>query len=62
MKEQKLLSLNEIRAFLEASEEIGFEGKHRKEIYAWVQQTLVEQQYHNQGRRPRACCTATWRR
>ena len=50
MKEQKLLSLNEIRAFLEASEEIGFEGKHRKEIYAWVQQTLVEQQYHNQGK------------
>jgi transposase InsO family protein len=48
MKEEKPLSLEQVRAFLEASEEIRFEGRNRKEIYYWVKQTLIEQQYQVQ--------------
>src|ERR1700676_789206 len=50
MEEGRALSLEEIRAFLEASEGIRFEGKNRKEIYGWVKQTLVGQQYEAQGK------------
>ena len=39
-------SLEQIRSFLQASGEIGFVGKNRKEVYNWVGQTLVGQQYH----------------
>ena len=44
------MSLEEIQAFLEASEEIRFEGRNRKEVYCWVKQTLSRQQYHKQGK------------
>ncbi len=50
MVERKVLGLEEIQAFLDASEEIGFEGKKRKEVYEWVRQTLVAQQYHVCGK------------
>ena len=50
MVERKVLSLAEIQAFLNASEEVEFEGKERKEIYDWVRRTLVEQQYHLLGK------------
>ena len=46
MVENKAMSLEQIRAFLQASEEINFAGKNRKEIYSWAEQTLVGQQYH----------------
>jgi len=44
------MSLEQIRAFMAASEEIRFEGGNRKEIYDWVRQTVIEQQYHVQGK------------
>ena len=44
------MSLEQIRAFMAASEEIRFKGRNRKEIYNWVRQTAVEQQYHVQGK------------
>jgi len=44
------MSLEQIRAFMAASEEIRFEGGNRKEIYNWVRQTVIEQQYHVQGK------------
>jgi transposase len=50
MEEEKPLSLEQIRAFLEASEEIRFEGRNRKEMYYWVKQTLIEQQYQVRGK------------
>jgi len=50
MKEEEPMSLEQIRAFLEASEEIRFEGRNRKEIYGWVRQTLIEQQYQIRGK------------
>jgi hypothetical protein len=33
-----------------ASQEIRFGGRNRKEIYNWVRQTLIEQQYQEQGK------------
>jgi len=39
------LSLEQIRAFLEASSELHFEAANKRELYEWVQRILVEQQY-----------------
>lgn len=39
------LSLDQIRAFVEASEAVGFEAKHRDEVYAFVAHTLRQQHY-----------------
>src|SRR3990170_1189992 len=50
MKNGERLSLEEIRAFLKASEEFSFEASQRKEIYDWVTQTLVEHEYGGQTR------------
>ncbi len=44
------MNLEQIRAFMAASQEIRFEGRNRKEIYNWVRQTATEQQYHVQGK------------
>ena len=44
------MSLEQIRAFMEGSQEIRFEGRNRKEIYSWVRRTLIDQQYHVQGK------------
>lgn len=50
MQAGQKLSLEQIRAFLECSEEIRFQGKRRAEVYAWVTRTLREQDYSKQGR------------
>jgi transposase InsO family protein len=47
------LSLEQIRAFLEASDEVGFKGQNREEVYGWVSQTLRRQGYENLKRRGR---------
>jgi len=47
------LSLDQIQAFLEASQGIRFEGKTREEIYRWMEKVLVHHQYQGQGRRER---------
>jgi hypothetical protein len=39
------LSLEQIRAFLEASDEVQFEGRNREEVYGWVSRTLQQQGY-----------------
>ena len=44
------MSLEQIQAFMAASEEIRFGGSNRKEIYSWVRQTLTEQQYQEQSK------------
>jgi hypothetical protein len=36
MQAGERLSLEEIRAFLEASDGVGFKGRHRGEVYEWV--------------------------
>lgn len=47
------LSLEQMRALVEASSEVAFEGQRRSEIYSWVEQVLAGQQYRKQGRRVR---------
>ena len=51
MRVRETLSLEQIRAFVEGSEEIQFAGQKRGEIYGWIEKTLVEQQYHR-GSKP----------
>ena len=47
------LSLTEMTEFVQASQQIEFNGQSRREIYAWVQQTLVEQEYFRQRKKHR---------
>jgi transposase InsO family protein len=47
------LSLEQIRAFLEATEEVGFEGRSREEVYSWVNQTLRRQRFQELNRAAR---------
>ena len=50
MRESEKLSLEQIRAFLQASEEIHFEGKQRQEVYEWVTAIWQQHQYRQQSR------------
>src|SRR5438309_1499631 len=50
MKNGERLSLEGIRTFLTASEELRFEANGREEIYDWVTRTMVEQEYGGQKR------------
>jgi transposase InsO family protein len=47
MQAEERLSLDEIRAFLEASDGVGFKGRIREEVYAWVDRTLRQIRYEN---------------
>jgi transposase InsO family protein len=51
--EAEKLSLDQIGAFLNASEEIRFEGENRQQVYGWVEQVLRQQHYPQQGRKAR---------
>lgn len=44
------MSLEQIQAFLEGSEEIGFEASGQADIYEWVGRTLREQDYKKMAR------------
>jgi len=48
--EAEKLSLDQIRAFLQASQSIRFEGESRSQVYHWIEQVLCLQQYHQQSR------------
>ena len=45
MQAAECLSLEQIRAFLEASDEVGFRGRNREEVYGWVNDVLRGQRY-----------------
>lgn len=45
MKAADQLSLEQIQAFLESSDEVAFEGRNREEVYGWVNETLRQQRY-----------------
>jgi hypothetical protein len=47
------LSLEQIRALLEASKEVRFTGQNRPGIYDWVGKTLRQQYDHTTRRRDR---------
>jgi transposase len=51
--EAEKLSLEQIQAFLSASEAIRFEGETQEQIYHWIEQVLGRQEYHQQGRQAR---------
>jgi transposase InsO family protein len=48
--EAEKLSLEAIGRFVEASEEIRFTSQGRQQVYGWVEQVLVEQEYAQQGK------------
>jgi len=50
VQQAEKLSLEQIRAFLEASEEVHFEGQKREEIYGWISRTLQVHSYGQQSR------------
>jgi transposase InsO family protein len=50
MQDGEKLSLEQIRAFLEASDAVRFEARHRGERYEWVNETLREQGYERLAR------------
>jgi predicted DNA-binding transcriptional regulator AlpA len=45
MRDGERLNQDQMQAFLEASQELIFEAKDRREVYEWVCTTLVEQEY-----------------
>ena len=51
--ETQPLSLEQIRAFLEATEEVGFKGWRREDVYNWVNQTLRRQRFQELKREAR---------
>jgi hypothetical protein len=51
--EAEKLNLEQIQAFLKASEGIRFEGESRQPVYHWIEQVLRQQQYAQQGRAAR---------
>ncbi len=51
MENTEELSLEQIRAFLQASQEVGFEATRRQEIYAWMTRMLCYQEYWKQKRK-----------
>jgi transposase InsO family protein len=50
MQDGEKLSLEQIRVFLEASEEVHFEGQRRREVYEWITRLLRQQSYRTQGK------------
>jgi transposase InsO family protein len=53
MSDAEKLSQAQIQAFLKASQEVRFEGKHRAEVYGWITRTLRQQRYREQGKEMR---------
>lgn len=50
MQNGERLSPEQIRAFLEATDEVRFKGANRAEVYGWISRTLCEQEYWKQGK------------
>ena len=53
MKHKAVMSLDEIRVFLKASEAVHFAGEKREDVYAWVSACLGEQNWDELGRTAR---------
>ena len=53
MDDAEKLSLEAIGRFVEASEEIRFEAEDRQQVYGWVEQVLVGQEYEQLGKAAR---------
>ena len=53
MHEAEKLSLEAIGRFVEDSEELRFTSQGRQQVYGWVEQVLVQQEYAQQGKAAR---------
>lgn len=53
MHEAEKLSLEQIRCFISASEELRFASENRVQRYEWVERVLIEQQYAGQDKAAR---------
>ncbi len=53
MQTTERLSREQIQAFLEGSEEVGFKGQNRQEVYGWVNEELRRQGYEGLKRSER---------
>lgn len=53
MEDGEKLSLEQVRAFLEASEDVGFQAQNREERYEWVGRVLRKQHYEKLDRESR---------
>jgi transposase InsO family protein len=53
MQAGETLSLEQIRALVEATEPLEFEGRQRAGMYEWITQVLRRQSYRKQGKRAR---------
>lgn len=43
-EKRRRVELEQIRAFLEATDEVRFEAANRAQVYAWITRTLCEQE------------------
>lgn len=50
MQDPRDWNTEQMRRFLESSEELAVEGERRIEVYAWIKATLVQQEYHRRCR------------
>ena len=53
MENGERLSLAQMRGLAETSQEVRFVGEGREQIYRWVEQVLVQQEYHTLGKKDR---------
>ena len=58
MQNAEMLTREQIREFLKGSEGIEFSGQNRAELYGWVQQVLVGQEYAMQDKKQRGAIRA----
>jgi len=58
MQSAEALTAEQIQEFLSGSKDIEFAGQDRCEVYAWIQRTLVAQEYHKQGKKRRGAIRA----
>jgi len=52
------LTAEGIKEFLKGSEGVSFAGQNRKEVYAWIQSTLVAQEFTQQSKKQRGAIRA----
>ena len=53
MQDSEQLSLDQIQALLESSEEVQFKGKQRQEVYDWMTRLMRQQGYRKLGKAAR---------
>ena len=58
MQNAEALTREQIQEFLKGSKGIEFSGQKRAEVYGWVQQALVAQEYAVQGKKERGMIRA----